>query len=317
MLEVGGELADFGPDAARPCLVIEVSKDDHSLLAEMSPWLKSLPCPVVAIAAADSDALAACDVVLRDAADLGAIVRTATATPLAAMTFVQTLRLIEGLAPEAALTAESLAYGVLQAGPEFRSWLDRRTPPGARAEEAGPAVEIDHRGDRLDLRLNRPVNRNAISTEIRDELVAALDLAFFDDGIRSVTLSGAGKCFSVGGDLTEFGLASDPATAHWIRSVRSPARALLRCAHRLEARVHGACIGSGIELPAFANRLSARANSFFQLPELGMGLIPGAGGCVSLSRRIGRQRTALLGLTGKRINAPTAQAWGLVDEILG
>jgi enoyl-CoA hydratase/carnithine racemase len=81
--------------------------------------------------------------------------------------------------------------------------------------------------------------------------------------------------------------------------------------------VHGACIGAGVELPAFAHRVTAAANSHFQLPELKMGLLPGAGGCVSLSRRIGRHRTALLCLTGRRINAATALAWGLVDDIAG
>ena len=87
------------------------------------------------------------------------------------------------------------------------------------------------------------------------------------------------------------------------------------CAERIEVRVHGACVGAGIELPAFAARLSARADAFFELPEVAMGLIPGAGGTVSLPRRIGRQRTAWLALSGERIDVDTAMAWGLVDEV--
>ncbi len=80
--------------------------------------------------------------------------------------------------------------------------------------------------------------------------------------------------------------------------------------------MHGACLGSGIELPAFAGRLSAHNKSFFQLPELPLGLIPGAGGTVSIARRIGRQRTAWMVLSGRRINSATALEWGLIDDII-
>ena len=72
-------------------------------------------------------------------------------------------------------------------------------------------------------------------------------------------------------------------------------------------------MGAGIELPAFARRVVAAEDAFFQLPELSLGLIPGAGGTVSIPRRIGRQRTARLALSGERLDAATALEWGLVD----
>ena len=59
----------------------------------------------------------------------------------------------------------------------------------------------------------------------------------------------------------------------------------------------------------------ARPDTIFQLPEITMGLIPGAGGTVSITRRIGRQRTAYMALSARRINAQTALAWGLVDAL--
>jgi enoyl-CoA hydratase/carnithine racemase len=59
----------------------------------------------------------------------------------------------------------------------------------------------------------------------------------------------------------------------------------------------------------------AAPGAFFQLPEVGFGLVPGAGGTVSLPRRIGRQRTAWLALTGRRLDAEVAREWGLVDEV--
>jgi len=79
--------------------------------------------------------------------------------------------------------------------------------------------------------------------------------------------------------------------------------------------VHGACVGAGCELPAFCRRVCAREDAWFQLPEVGMGLVPGAGGTASLPGRIGRQRTAWLALSGSRIDAAKALRWGLIDEI--
>src|SRR5690606_34893966 len=107
-----------------------------------------------------------------------------------------------------------------------------------------------------------------------------------------------------------------PTAAHLIRSVQLPARWMHLCADRITAHLHSACIGAGIEIPAFAGRVVAKKNAFFQLPELSMGLVPGAGGTVSIPRRIGRQRTAWLVISGRRIDAKTALNWGLVDELI-
>ena len=172
-------------------------------------------------------------------------------------------------------------------------------------------------GDRLRLTLNRPARRNAFSAEMRDALCEGLDLALCDASIREVVLEGAGPAFCAGGDLDEFGTRPDPATAHAVRSTRSAARRMALCAPRLRAELHGACIGAGVELPAFAGRVVAREDAVFALPEVAMGLVPGSGGTVSVPRRIGRQRTAYLALSGSRIDAPTALRWGLVDEIAG
>jgi enoyl-CoA hydratase/carnithine racemase len=84
---------------------------------------------------------------------------------------------------------------------------------------------------------------------------------------------------------------------------------------RARAEVQGACVGAGVELAAWAADVVAAEDAFFRLPEVAMGLIPGAGGTVSLPRRIGRQRTAWLAITGSRLDAATARAWGLVDRI--
>jgi enoyl-CoA hydratase len=170
-------------------------------------------------------------------------------------------------------------------------------------------------GDRLHLALNRPARRNAFSAAMRDALVEGLLLAEQDASIAEVILSGVGPAFCSGGDLDEFGSRPDPATAHAVRSSRSASALMARCAKRVRAELHGACVGAGIELPAFASRVVAKEGAFFQLPELALGLVPGAGGTVSLPRRIGRERTAWLALSGERIDAATARRWGLIDEI--
>ena len=83
----------------------------------------------------------------------------------------------------------------------------------------------------------------------------------------------------------------------------------------LPARVHGQVLGSGLEMAAFCGWVEAHRDSVFGLPEMSLGLIPGAGGTVSVTRRIGRWRTAYLVLSGRTIDAHTALDWALVDAI--
>jgi enoyl-CoA hydratase/carnithine racemase len=284
----------------------------------LNAWLGKLPCPVIGMAPGQENMLLdiACDAIVSSDAELAAVVTNIERSPLAATILVQTLRATAALSIGDGLTVESLAYATLQTGPEFRAWLaDYRPPDPPNVIHDGPPVQVDRAGDRLTIRLNRPANRNALSVEMRDALCEALELAVADPTIGAVSISGAGRCFSVGGDLTEFGSVPDPATGHAIRAVRMPARLLADCADRVEFRLHGACIGAGAELPAFARRVVAKARTFFQLPELAFGLIPGAGGCVGIQRRIGRQRTAYLALSGRRISAATALRWGLIDAL--
>lgn len=236
------------------------------------------------------------------------------ASPLAAVTLVQLLRLSERSTVRDALIAESLAYATLQTSSQFRTWLEGRTT-SATPSPATPAVLVTRDGDELALVLNRPERHNAFSAEMRDELVTALRVAAADPSISTVTLRGEGPSFSAGGDLDEFGSVPDPATGHQVRSLRSPAWWIHQLASTTTVDLHGACIGAGIELPAFAHHVRARNDAFFQLPEVAMGLIPGAGGTVSIPRRIGRQRTAWLALTSARIDSRRAARWQLVDEV--
>jgi enoyl-CoA hydratase/carnithine racemase len=243
-----------------------------------------------------------------------ALVEAVSSAPHAAATLCGLLRVTAAADIAAGLTAESLAYSMLLAGPEFARWLagHRRRPVPAAIE---PAVLLSRSGDRLTVTLNRPERRNAFGREIRDGLVEAFDLAAADGSITEIHLRGAGPGFCSGGDLDEFGTTPDVVTAHVIRLERSVAPRIDAVRERVHAHLHGACIGAGIELPSFAGRVTAQPDTVFRLPELAMGLVPGAGGTVGITRRVGRWRCAYLALSGVALDVPAALSWGLVDDV--
>jgi enoyl-CoA hydratase/carnithine racemase len=150
---------------------------------------------------------------------------------------------------------------------------------------------------------------------MREALLDAMVLAESDDTIESVELRGAGQAFCAGGDLEEFGIAKDLVAAYMVRTARAPWRVIDRITSKVTAYAHGACVGAGTEIAAYAGRVVATPDAYFALPEVQMGLVPGAGGSVSVPRRIGRWRAAWLMLTGDRLPAPTALRWGLADDI--
>jgi len=239
----------------------------------------------------------------------------ATAHPQAAQVLAQVLRASASLDVRRALDVESFAYSTLLGGSDFRRWLATRGPRPAPPPAPAPPVLVERSAGHLLITLNRPERRNAYGRELRDALVDALRVAALDTGIGSVTLRGAGPAFCAGGDLDEFGTTPDLATAHFVRTRAGAGELLHRIASRTEVCLHGACVGAGIELAAFAGRVVARADTTVRLPEVGMGLIPGAGGTVGIPRRIGRWRTLYLALSDTPLNAATALHWGLVDEI--
>jgi enoyl-CoA hydratase/carnithine racemase len=273
------------------------------------------PCVLIGVGDAPAELV---DVYVTDRAAAEELAATVAEHPIAAVSLVLLLRGGERRTIEDGLIAESSTYSLLQAGPEFARWREEwaRRPRRDRGTPTSPAVLVERDGDVLQLVLDRPERHNAFSREMSEDLVAALSLATADPTIRRVELRGAGPSFCSGGDLAEFGTFPDPASAHVVRLTRSAGRLLAQLADRVEVHLHGACMGAGIELPAFTSRVVADPGAVIALPEITLGLVPGAGGTVSLPRRIGRHRTAWLGLTGGRIDAATALDWGLVDEVV-
>jgi len=237
--------------------------------------------------------------------------------PHATAVCVDVLRAHDADAPAfAGVITESLAYSTLQSGPEFARWLSERGP--AHPVQIPEPVQAERIESALYVRFNRPQRHNAFSTDARAALLEALEVARLDPSVTDVVLSGNGPSFCSGGDLAEFGTFDDPASAHVARTRHSPALVLDELTARLgthcRAEVHGQVLGSGLEMAAFCGRVHARPDAVFGLPELSLGLIPGAGGTVSITRRIGRWRTAYLVLSGRTLDPPTALRWGLIDE---
>ncbi|MBV8182647.1 MAG: enoyl-CoA hydratase/isomerase family protein [Mycobacterium sp.] len=236
--------------------------------------------------------------------------------PVAAAVCDDVLRSVDPAGPTlGGVLTESLAYSTLQGGPEFARWLAKRGL--ARMPDIADPVQAHRDGNTLRIAFNRPQRHNAFSTDARAALLEALTVAQLDPSIDEVVLSGNGPSFCSGGDLAEFGTFSDPASAHLARTRYSPALLLDALTARLgkacRAEVHGQVLGSGLEMAAFCGRVVSRPDAVFGLPELSLGLIPGAGGTVSVTRRVGRWRTAYLVLSGLSIGVETAMTWGLTD----
>jgi hypothetical protein len=247
-------------------------------------------------------------------ATLAQLDAAAAAQPAAAAVLAQVLRMTLSLPFDQALVLESLAYSMLLGSGGFAAWREGQ-PSRSRTDLARPRVAADWRADLLAIRMTRPRLRNAVDAAMRDALHEALEAAELDPEERPIELTGEGPAFSIGGDLAEFGTYGDAGAAHLVRVLRLPARLVWRLRQRVTARVQGAAIGAGVEMSAAAGRLVAAPDAFFRLPEVAMGLIPGAGGTATVPRRIGRQRACFMALSGLDVDARTALEWGLADAV--
>ena len=291
--------------AGLPAVVVEVGDDPAD---DVGTALAVLPVVSVAVGAGGG----AWDLVLDDP---GPVLEGLRANPQASVVAAQTLRRNDRLALADALLVESLAYATLQAGPEHARWLAQQGRR-SRKDTDQPRIEVNDDVSSVTVRLSRPRLFNLFDAAMRDQLVDVLKALQASGDDRPVVLTGAGGNFCAGGDPAEFGTVSDPVAAHLIRSRANAAPWLASIAHRTTAMIDGACVGAGVELAAFCTTVTATDRARFRLPELSMGLIPGAGGTVSIPARIGRQRTLEWLLTKAELDAPTALDWGLIDELV-
>lgn len=165
------------------------------------------------------------------------------------------------------------------------------------------------------LRLNRPEARNALSPEMRAEIVEALERLDADPEVRCVVIAGSDEFFAAGADIRAMAerpidAAPDPqGVEFWTR--------LTAIGTPTIAAVSGYAFGGGCELALACDMIVCDESTRFGQPEITLGIIPGGGGSQRLARAIGKQRAMEYVLTGRRWDARTAERWGLVNKVVG
>jgi enoyl-CoA hydratase/carnithine racemase len=172
-------------------------------------------------------------------------------------------------------------------------------------------ISVEHDGALLQIRLDRPEKLNAVDTPMLDELSARIRGAEGDESVRAVLLTGAGRGFCSGGDLTggETAGAADAANrvVGAITSLPKP----------VVAGVRGGAVGFGCALALACDLVIAAPSAFFQLAFTRIGLMPDGGASALLPGLIGRARTARMAMTAERVSAATAFEWGMISYVTG
>lgn len=181
-------------------------------------------------------------------------------------------------------------------------------------EHEGPPVLVERDGSVLIATINRPKQRNALTTAVLDGIVAALDEAEDDDEVRAVVLTGGPTLFASGADIRELRALSPAA---YMRSSRQRSFArIARFPKPLVAAVAGYVLGGGCEIAISADLIVAADSAVLGQPEINLGILPGAGGTQRWPRVIGRFRAAELVLGAQNLDAWSAKRIGMVSEVV-
>lgn len=165
--------------------------------------------------------------------------------------------------------------------------------------------------------LNRPEVLNIHNMAMRDDLFEVLSAIQEDDEIRVVLFKGAGeKAFCAGADLKEFLTAPPPTAAREVRFDTDLWNLFTHMPQPLIAAVHGYCLGSGIEIALCCDLVIASEDAKFGLPEVGLGIIPAAGGTQTVPRAVGNGSALEMMLTNRWIDAAEALRIGLVNRVV-
>jgi enoyl-CoA hydratase len=165
--------------------------------------------------------------------------------------------------------------------------------------------------------LNRPQALNVYNVQMRDDLYEVLGAIRDDDEVRVAILKGAGdKAFCAGADLSEFLTAPPPVAARQIRFDKDVWRRFLNIPQPVIAALHGYVLGSGLEIALCCDMRIASPDTKFGLPEMGLGIIPAAGGTQTLPRAIGRSRALEMLLTNRWISAQEALQFRLINRLV-
>ena len=164
--------------------------------------------------------------------------------------------------------------------------------------------------------VNRPDKRNALNIKTREEGAAVLEELRSDDSVGVVVFTGAGdKAFVAGADIAEFS-GRTAITQREVMMGRSLFTAIDTFPKPVIAMINGYCLGGGCELALACDIRIASESASFGQPEINLGIIPGGGGTQRLTRLVGEGKAMELILTGEIIDAKTAFAIGLVNQVV-
>lgn len=181
-------------------------------------------------------------------------------------------------------------------------------------EEQGPAVVAWTDGSVAVLRIDRARTRNALTDDVLEGLVEGLDAAEFDSTVRAVVITGGERFFASGADIRRL---RDLTPAAYMSSTRSAAwQRFARFPKPMVAAAAGFCLGGGSELALLCDFIVAADNAVFGQPEVGLGILPGAGGTQRWARVEGRFRAADRALRDRRIDAWAAERHGIVNQVV-
>jgi 2-(1,2-epoxy-1,2-dihydrophenyl)acetyl-CoA isomerase len=162
----------------------------------------------------------------------------------------------------------------------------------------------------------RPEKLNACRNQTAEELLAALRLAEGDASVRVAVLTGEGRAFGAGYDLSTVAPDETPQLDHVLERYFNPLIVAMRSSRLpIVARVNGPCAGAAVGLALAADIVIAARSAYFYEPFVGIALVPDAGNTLFLSRLMGRIRAAGMMLLGDRISADEAERWGLVFRV--
>lgn len=164
--------------------------------------------------------------------------------------------------------------------------------------------------------LNRPDALNALSSGLLTELDNVLEEIRKDDKIRSVVITGAGRAFSAGADLSEAGSGGEAEMRARIELGQKVFDKIETFDKPVIAAINGYALGGGLEMAVACDMRIASEKARFGTPEVNIGLIPSWGGCVRIPKLIGRAKAAQIVLTGERIEAAEAEKIGLVNKVV-
>jgi 2-oxoglutaroyl-CoA hydrolase len=172
-------------------------------------------------------------------------------------------------------------------------------------------LRLERQGPVATLWIDRQAKMNTMTVAMRGELPGLFRALDADDAVRVVVIRGAGgRAFSAGGDVGEF-LQLAPADLESWGDTLTDAE---RCRKPVVAAIDGFAMGAGLELALACDFRIATRRSEFAFPEVRLGMIPGSGGTQRAVRLIGMTRGKLFMMTGQRIPAAQAEAWGLITE---